>query len=109
MDLLQHMWDRGYSRAEATSEAQERWAAHVAKMYEIMLLRKAQGWFTGYNSNVAGHEAGTIRYIVYNGGTPKFVSIIKDVAARGYREIEFARGSTAGVPMTEVASVSAAQ
>ncbi len=95
MDLLQHMWGRGYARADATREAQERWAAHVAKMYEIMLLRKAQGWFTGYNSNVAGHEAGTIRYIVYNGGTPKFVSIINDVAARGYEEIEFTPGVAA--------------
>ncbi|MGB5901695.1 MAG: NAD(P)/FAD-dependent oxidoreductase [Xanthobacteraceae bacterium] len=98
MDLLQYMWDRGYTRADAAGEAQQRWATHVAKMYEIMLLRKAQGWFTGYNSNVAGHEAGTIRYIVYNGGTPKFVSIIKDVAARGYEEIEFTPSVAARAP-----------
>lgn len=109
MDLLQYMWDHGYTRADATREAQERWAAHVAKMYEIMLLRKAQGWFTGYNSNVAGHEAGTIRYIVYNGGTPKFVSIIKDVAARGYQEIEFRQGATVGLPAAATARVSAAE
>jgi cation diffusion facilitator CzcD-associated flavoprotein CzcO len=98
MDLLQHMWDRGYIRAEATREAQERWNAHVIKMYEIMLMRKAKSWFTGYNSNVAGHEEGTVRYFVYNGGTPKFVGIIKDVAAKGYREIEFRAGSPANVP-----------
>ena len=88
-DLLQHMWDRGYVRAEATREAQDRWTAHVAKMYEIMLMRKAKSWFTGYNSNVAGHEEGTVRYFVYNGGTPKFVGIINEVAAKGYQEIEF--------------------
>jgi cation diffusion facilitator CzcD-associated flavoprotein CzcO len=93
MDLLQYMWERGYTRAEATREAQERWTAHVVKMYEIMLMRKAKSWFTGYNSNVAGHEEGTIRYFVYNGGTPKFVGIIKDVAARGYQEIAFSSGS----------------
>jgi len=58
-------------------------------MYEIMLMRKAKGWFTGYNSNVAGHEEGTVRYFVYNGGTPKFVTIINEVAAKGYQEIEF--------------------
>ena len=34
----------------------------------MMLMRKAQGWFTGYNSNVEGHEQGKIRYLVYNGG-----------------------------------------
>jgi cation diffusion facilitator CzcD-associated flavoprotein CzcO len=88
-DLLQHMWERGYTRAEATLEAQERWTAHVIKMYEIMLMRKAKGWFTGYNSNVPGHEEGTVRYFVYNGGTPKFVGIINDVAAKNYQEIEF--------------------
>jgi cation diffusion facilitator CzcD-associated flavoprotein CzcO len=89
MGLLQYMWDRGHTRAEPSLEAEQRWTAHVAKMYEIMLMRKAKGWFTGYNSNVAGHEEGKIRYFVYNGGTPKFVGIISDVAAKGYEGIAF--------------------
>jgi cation diffusion facilitator CzcD-associated flavoprotein CzcO len=88
-NLMQHMWDRGYTRADSTSAAEQRWSAHVAKMYEIMLMRKAKGWFTGYNSNVDGHEAGKVRYFVYNGGTPKFVAIITDVAAKGYQDIAF--------------------
>jgi len=83
------MWDRGLTRADATLEAQQRWTAHVVKMYEIMLMRKAKGWFTGYNSNVPGHEEGTVRYFVYNGGTPKFLGIINGVAEKGYEEIEF--------------------
>jgi cation diffusion facilitator CzcD-associated flavoprotein CzcO len=95
MGLLQYMWDRGYTRADATLEAQERWTAHVVKMYEIMLMRKAKGWFTGYNSNVPGHEEGTVRYFVYNGGTPKFVGIINDVAARNYQEIAFSSNAPA--------------
>jgi len=106
MDLLQYMWDRGYTRADATLEAQERWTAHVIKMYEIMLMRKAKGWFTGYNSNVAGHEEGTIRYFVYNGGTPKFVGIIKEVAAKGYQEIAFKSGTAAN--LKEVAAAARA-
>ena len=81
------MWDRGLTRADPTREAEERWTAHVTKMYEIMLMRKAKGWFTGYNSNVPGHEEGRPRYFVYNGGTPKYVGIINDVAARGYEGI----------------------
>ncbi len=97
-DLMRYAWDRGVTRFEATRADQERWTAHVVKMYEMMLLRKAKGWFTGYNSNVAGHEAGTVRHIVYNGGTPKFVSIIKDVAARGYPEIAFSRGDIVDQP-----------
>jgi cation diffusion facilitator CzcD-associated flavoprotein CzcO len=86
-ELMRYMWARGMSRADVTRAAEERWAAHVAKMYEIMLMRKAKGWFTGYNSNIDGHEAGKVRYFVYNGGTPKYVGIINDVAAGGYQEI----------------------
>ncbi|MGY4226116.1 cation diffusion facilitator CzcD-associated flavoprotein CzcO [Bradyrhizobium sp. USDA 4503] len=101
-NLLQYMWDRGLTRADATLEAQQRWTAHVVKMYEIMLMRKAKSWFTGYNSNVAGHEEGTVRYFVYNGGTPKFLGIINGVAAEGYREIEF--GASAGGAVREAAT-----
>jgi ABC-type sugar transport system substrate-binding protein len=56
-------------------------------MYSMMLMRKAKGWFTGYNSNVDGHEAGKVRYFVYNGGTPKYVSRINDCAAKGYEGV----------------------
>jgi cation diffusion facilitator CzcD-associated flavoprotein CzcO len=93
MGLLQYMWDRGYTRADPTIAAQERWTAHVIKMYEIMLMRKAKGWFTGYNSNVPGHEEGTIRYFVYNGGTPKYVAAINDVVAKDYEGIVFDSGA----------------
>jgi cation diffusion facilitator CzcD-associated flavoprotein CzcO len=86
-DLLEHMWECGHTRAEPTVEAERRWTDHVTKMYAIMLMRKAKSWFTGYNSNVAGHEQGKVRYLVYNGGTPKYVAIINDVAAKGYEGI----------------------
>jgi len=85
--LMEHMWDRGYTRGDATRAAEARWTAHVTKMYEIMLLRKAKSWFTGYNSNVAGHEEGKVRYFVYNGGAPKYVTTINEVAATGYEGI----------------------
>jgi cation diffusion facilitator CzcD-associated flavoprotein CzcO len=96
--LLQHMWDRGYTRAEPSREAEQRWTAHVAKMYEIMLMRKAKSWFTGYNSNVAGHEEGKIRYFLYNGGTPKYVAIINDVAAKGYEGIVLSAARSSPAP-----------
>ena len=53
----------------------------------MMLMRKAKSWFTGYNSNVPGHEQGTIRYLVYNGGAPKYVDAINNVTAKGYEGI----------------------
>ena len=52
-------------------------------------MRKAQGWFTGYNSNVEGHEKGTIRYLVFNGGTPKYRQKITEAAEMGYPGIRF--------------------
>ena len=87
--LLEHIWDRGYTFADPTLAAQERWSAHVTKMYAIMLMRKAKSWFTGYNSNIPGHEHGKVRYFVYNGGTPKYVAAINDVVARNYEGIVF--------------------
>jgi cation diffusion facilitator CzcD-associated flavoprotein CzcO len=91
--LLEYMWEHGYSRAEPTLQAQEYWSDHVKKMYSAMLMRKAKSWFTGYNSNVPGHEHGKIRYFVYNGGTPKYVGQINEVAEHGYEGINFSSGS----------------
>jgi hypothetical protein len=88
-DLLQYMRSHGLSRADATPEAQARWTEHVTQMYSIMLMRKAKSWFTGYNSNVPGHEHGRVRYMVYNGGAPKYVQRINDVAAKAYEGIRF--------------------
>jgi hypothetical protein len=82
------MWANGLTRAEATDAAARAWSDEVREMYGLVLMRKAQGWFTGYNSNVAGHEKGTMRYLVYNGGTPKFRRKIKEVADAGYAGIE---------------------
>ena len=90
------MWEHGYTRADATADAEERWTAHVVKMYSTMLMRKAKSWFTGYNSNVAGHEEGKIRYMVYNGGAPKYVQTVTDVAHKGYEGIELSGDDAPG-------------
>ena len=95
-DFIAYMMSHGHNRAEATLEAEESWTAHVAKMYSTMLMRKAKSWFTGYNSNVEGHEHGKIRYFVYNGGGPKYVSRANRVAENGYEGIEFAPGPVTG-------------
>jgi cation diffusion facilitator CzcD-associated flavoprotein CzcO len=87
--LLEYMWAHGHQRAEPTLMAEERWTQHVTQMYSVMLMRKAKSWFTGYNSNVPGHEQGTIRYMVYNGGAPKYVATITKVADAGYEGIAF--------------------
>ena len=92
-----------------TAEAQARWTAHVTKMYAIMLMRKAKSWFTGYNSNVPGHEHGKVRYFVYNGGTPKYVAAITDVAQKGYEGIVFDADARAARPRSAMRRMGRAQ
>ena len=104
-DFLVYAREHGHQRFEATAEAEERWTDHVRKMYGSMLMRKAKSWFTGYNSNVEGHEEGKVRYFVYNGGTPKFVATINKVAEGGYEGLDF---GTSGKPPGQRASVATA-
>ena len=73
---------------EASAAAEHDWTEHVVQMYSTMLMRKARSWFTGYNSNVVGHEYGNPRYLVYNGGAPKYVRRIDQVARDGYAGVE---------------------
>jgi hypothetical protein len=80
---------RGFTRVETTPEAERDWVAYVEKLYGYLLLRNAQSWFTGYNSNVEGHEKGTMRYMVFNGGTPKYREKITEVAENGYPGLKF--------------------
>jgi cation diffusion facilitator CzcD-associated flavoprotein CzcO len=87
-EFLKRVRAAGQTRFEATAAAEKRWTEHVVGMYSMMLMRKAKGWFTGYNSNVAGHEEGKVRYFVYNGGTPKYVERINQVAANGYEGVQ---------------------
>jgi hypothetical protein len=47
---------------------------------------------------VPGHEQGTIRYLVYNGGAPKYVGIINSVAAKGYEGVVLGGGTPASNP-----------
>jgi cation diffusion facilitator CzcD-associated flavoprotein CzcO len=88
--FLKHVWENGHTRFEATPEAVAEWAAHVEKMYSLVLMRKAKSWFTGYNSNVEGRDHSKPRYLVYNGGQPKFRQKISDCEAEGYRGVAFA-------------------
>jgi cation diffusion facilitator CzcD-associated flavoprotein CzcO len=111
-DLLVYMRAHGHDRVEATRAAEERWTRHVTEMYGMMLMRKAKSWFTGYNSNVPGHEAGRIRYFVYNGGTPKYVATINKVTQSGYEGVVFGspgHGSGKGGSPARIASVGGAR
>ena len=87
-DLLQLMWSRGQSRIEPTPEAEREWTEHVREMYGFLLLRNARSWFTGYNSNVEGHDRK--RHLIYNGGNPRYRERLEEEAAAGYPGFRFA-------------------
>ncbi len=87
--LVAHLRAEGHNRIEAEPEAEKEWLDEVIRAYERLLLRDSKGWFTGYNSNVAGHQEGQIRYQAYFGGAPRYNTKIDEVAAQGYPGIAF--------------------
>jgi cation diffusion facilitator CzcD-associated flavoprotein CzcO len=86
--LLQHAIDNGHTRIEARPGAEQDWVDEVVKAHERMLFRRSKGWFTGYNSNVEGHQEGKVRYQAYFGGAPKYTAMVEQVAAEGYRGVD---------------------
>ncbi len=87
--LVSHALESGTTRIEAEEAAEAEWVEEVVRAHERMLFRRSKGWFTGYNSNVAGHQEGTVRYQAYFGGSPRYVAKVDAVAADGYSGIAF--------------------
>ena len=81
------MKEHGYQRVEALPDAQAHWVDEVRSGYEGSLLSTAKSWFTGYNSNVAGHDK--IRYLMYLLGAPKYRDRLNSVANEGYPGFKF--------------------
>ena len=91
--LLEHARAEGIERLEATDEAEREWTDHVTALYQTTMIHEARGWFTGYNSNVAGHEVGRVRHVVYNGGAVRYAERLREVAEAGYPGIAFSSGA----------------
>ncbi len=87
-DFLQHVTERGITRFEARADAEKAWNEEVIQANERMLMRRSRGWFTGYNSNVEGHGEGSVRYVAYFGGAPRYAQFIREAAEAGYRDVE---------------------
>ena len=87
--FLEHMWAQGHQRFDVDETSEAEWVEHVKAMYKGALLRKAKSFFTGYNSNIEGHEYGRTRYNIYNGGVPRYANIVNEVADNGYEGVNF--------------------
>ena len=80
--LIRHMREKGYSRVEATVEAERDWTEHVHDVAQRMLFTRVDSWMTGINSNLPGKQKRTV--VVYAGGAPKYRERCDAVAANGY-------------------------
>jgi len=81
-DLVAHMRAEGLRRVECTKDAQDAWVVEIEELYGMVLLRNAKSWFTGYNSNVDGHDIK--RHMIYNGGAPRYRRRLDKVVANDY-------------------------
>jgi cation diffusion facilitator CzcD-associated flavoprotein CzcO len=80
--LIAHLREHDLSRVEATQDAEDEWIGEIMRSYEGALLTQTKSWFTGYNSNVDGHDK--LRYMIYLGGSPAFRERLDNVVANGY-------------------------
>ena len=81
-ELIGYMRERGLTRIEALPEAEEAWIADIMRSYEGAMLAQTKSWFTGYNSNVEGHDK--LRYMIYLGGAPAYRERLEEVAEHDY-------------------------
>ena len=84
--FIDYLERHGHRRAEVTEAAEQSWLAHVKNGYDHSLLAQTKSWFTGYNSNVAGHDK--LRYMVYLGGAPAYREKLAEVADAIYEGYE---------------------
>ena len=85
--LIKYMQQHGHKRLEAMPQAEQEWLAEIAASYEGSLLATAKSWFTGYNSNVDGHDK--LRHMIYLLGAPKYRERLTRVADEGYSGFQF--------------------
>ncbi|MEL0065747.1 MAG: NAD(P)/FAD-dependent oxidoreductase [Gammaproteobacteria bacterium] len=81
-EFIEQLVDSGVTRVETTEAAEQDWQAHVKSFYDMSLLSTSQSWFTGYNSNVDGHDK--LRYMIYLGGAPGYREKLASIADQGY-------------------------
>ncbi len=82
-EFIEKLVQEGKTRVEAEEAAERAWVEHVKSFYDMSLLANTKSWFTGYNSNVEGHDK--LRYMVYLGGSPTYREKLADVASSGYK------------------------
>ncbi len=86
-DFIEFLKSNGYSRVEADAAAEAEWLEHVKSFYEGSMIANTKSWFTGYNSNVEGHDI--LRHMIYLGGAPAYRQKLIEAKEEGYPGFRF--------------------
>ncbi|MCB1646518.1 MAG: NAD(P)/FAD-dependent oxidoreductase, partial [Pseudomonadales bacterium] len=86
-DFIEWVSQHGYERVEASQAAEDEWVEHVKSFYAGSMLAETKSWFTGYNSNVDGHNI--LRHMVYFGGAHTYRQKLREIAEQGYEGFDF--------------------
>jgi cyclohexanone monooxygenase len=78
-DCIRYLKERGFSRIEATLEAQDAWVQHVNDVANTTLYPRANSWYMG--ANIPGKPR---IFMPYVGGVGAYRQKCADVAAAGY-------------------------
>jgi cyclohexanone monooxygenase len=74
----------GWTRVEATEDAQHEWAEHVADIGQHSLFVQANSWYVG--ANIPGKPRVVLPYV---GGQPVYRERCEAVASAGYEGFAF--------------------
>lgn len=81
-DLIAYMNKEGHTRIEPLQDTEDKWCQEIKQGLERTMLATTKSWFTGYNSNVEGHDK--VRYLLYLGGAPAYRKQLGDEAEKDY-------------------------
>ena len=79
VEMLCHLRENGFSRIEATAEAEQSWRDECLALAEPTLFPQADSWYMG--ANVPGKRK---EILMYSGGVPQYMETIGKCAAAGY-------------------------
>lgn len=79
VDLLRHACDRGLTRIEATSDAEEAWRSQVHGIASMTLFPRADSWYMG--ANIPGKPREMLNW---PGGLRLYLDACRSCAADGY-------------------------
>lgn len=83
-DCIEYMREQGWTRIEATEQAQDEWAEHVADLGAQSLYVQANSWYVG--ANIPGKPRVVLPYV---GGQPYYRERCNAVAEAGYEGFTF--------------------